>query len=113
MKNGTYKYALEMMVPLGKRRGLLELKVSNNKVGGFLTMFTQRLPLETAILNGTELSFAGEMKTLMYPLKYNVHRPTVENRLSYYIRVPASAGSPSLPQPVPVPCSWRGCRWRV
>lgn len=71
MKNGTYKYALEMIVPLGKRRGLLELKVSNNRVGGFLTMFTQRLPLETAILSGSELSFTGEMKTLMYPMKYN------------------------------------------
>ena len=70
MRNGTYRYALEMQVPLGKRRGELELKVSNNRICGFLTMFTGRLPIESATIKGNELTFTGEMKTLISTFSY-------------------------------------------
>ena len=70
MDNGTYKYDLEMSTPLGKRRGNLELIVWKDFLNGYLTMFTRTFPIREGKLDGSNVAFSGEMKTLMNLLSY-------------------------------------------
>jgi len=70
MENGTYKYDLEMSTPLGKRRGNLELIVWKDFLNGYLTMFTRTFPIREGKLDGSNVAFSGEMKTLMNLLSY-------------------------------------------
>jgi len=71
MENGTYKYDLEMITPLGKRRGNLELIVWNGFLNGYLTMFTRTIPIREGKKDGNNVSFCGDMKTLMKMLPYS------------------------------------------
>ena len=70
MENGTYKYDLEMNTPLGKRRGNLELMVWGDFLNGYLTMFTRTIPIQNGKRDGKQISFSGDMKTLMSTLPY-------------------------------------------
>lgn len=76
MKNGTYKYDLEMNTPLGKRRGNLKLIVWNNFLNGYLTMFNRTFPIKEGMLDGNEVCFSGDMKTLMNMLPYKAQGNT-------------------------------------
>lgn len=70
MKDGTYRYSLEMTTPLGQRRGNLELVVHGQLVDGALTMFTRTLPILGGRWEGNHISFAGDMKTLAELIPY-------------------------------------------
>lgn len=70
MKNGTYRYDIEMRTPLGKRRGNLELMIEGKWINGYLTMFTRTIPIRNGHLEGNQISFEGDMKTLMNMLPY-------------------------------------------
>lgn len=70
MKNGTYQYAIKMSAPIGPRHGKLELTVLGETAGGFLTLFSKRLPITGGSCRGDTLTFSGEMETLLYPLPY-------------------------------------------
>ena len=70
MENGTYKFDLEMSTPLGKRHGALELMVWKNYLNGYLTMFTRTIPIKGGTVDGSSISFHGDMITLMNTLPY-------------------------------------------
>lgn len=70
MKAGTYRYKLEMTVPLGKRNGFLDLTICDNIAEGFLTMFTNTLAIAAGTCRGNQLSFCGKMKTLLSTIPY-------------------------------------------
>ena len=70
MKNGTYHYEVTMMVPLGKRNGTLKIAVLDDKMTGYLTMFTETLPITEGTCNGEQLTFSGQMKTLLNTFGY-------------------------------------------
>ena len=70
MDNGTYCFELEMSTPLGKRRGNLELMVWGDFLNGYLTMFTRTIPIQNGKRDGKQISFSGDMKTLMSTLPY-------------------------------------------
>ncbi|MGN1315853.1 MAG: hypothetical protein ACI4VW_02210 [Acutalibacteraceae bacterium] len=70
MKNGFYEYSIEMTVPLGKRRGILELNINDKIAEGFLTMFTNKLPINNGYCCCGRISFVGEMQTLRSTFKY-------------------------------------------
>lgn len=70
MKNGTYRYDLNMQTPLGRRRGKLELIIEKNWINGCLTMFTRTVPIRSSVLTGNQISFEGEMITVMNRLPY-------------------------------------------
>lgn len=70
MKNGTYRYSIEMSAPIGLRRGALELMIRGGAVGGSLTLFRQTRDISSGGCRGGSIRFAGEMRTLMYSLPY-------------------------------------------
>ncbi|MGN0968688.1 MAG: hypothetical protein ACI4O3_05400 [Oscillospiraceae bacterium] len=70
MKAGTYRYKLEMTVPLGTRNGYLDLTICDNIAEGFLTMFTNTLAIGAGTCRGNQLSFCGKMKTLLSTISY-------------------------------------------
>ncbi len=70
VKNGTYRYAIELASPMGPRHGGLELYIHDGSVDGALTLFRQTMPICTGSCAGDSVRFAGEMKTLMYSLPY-------------------------------------------
>lgn len=70
MKDGAYRFGLEMTTPLGLRRGSLELTVHDQAVDGELTMFTRTEPISRGRCEGNRISFAGEMKTLTERIPY-------------------------------------------
>lgn len=70
MKDGSYRYSLEMTVPLGKRNGSLEIRILGKNMIGFLTMFTDTQPITCGICTGNGISFQGEMKTLAETIHY-------------------------------------------
>ena len=70
MKDGIYHYSVRMSVPIGPRYGALELNISDGTAGGFLTMFSKRLPILEGSCCGGILRFSGEMRTMLYPLSY-------------------------------------------
>ena len=70
MKAGTYRYRLEMTVPLGTRNGFLDLTICDNLAEGFLTMFTNTLAIAAGTCRGNQLSFCGKMKTLLSTIPY-------------------------------------------
>lgn len=70
MKNGNYQYEVTMRVPLGKRNGNLNITISKNKLFGFLTMFTEQLPISDGFCDGDHLTFSGKMKTLLNTFDY-------------------------------------------
>lgn len=70
MKNGTYRYALEMSTPLGRRRGYLELCVCKDVLSGSLNMFTRTTPILEGRCSGNQICFRGDMKTPMKTLPY-------------------------------------------
>ncbi|MGN1003009.1 MAG: hypothetical protein ACI4PC_09575 [Oscillospiraceae bacterium] len=70
MKNGVYHYSMKMSAPIGFRYGRLELDILDGRVGGFLTMFSKRLPIAEGSCRGGTLRFSGKMQTLLYPLLY-------------------------------------------
>lgn len=70
MKDGTYQYELEMEAPLGRRRGNLELIIEKNWINGYLTMFTRTVPIRSGVLTGNQITFEGEMITVMNRLPY-------------------------------------------
>ncbi|MGM9538615.1 MAG: hypothetical protein ACI3VN_09830 [Candidatus Onthomonas sp.] len=72
MKDGNYQYDLLMTVPLGKRKGKLEIVIQKSAVEGYLTMFTVTLPITQGACNGNQIRFAGEMKTMTNIFPYEV-----------------------------------------
>lgn len=70
MKNGTYRYGITMSVPLGKRNGDLYINLTDDRVYGNLTMFTETLPIREGNCTGNKITFSGEMKTLMNTFSY-------------------------------------------
>ncbi|MGM9587756.1 MAG: hypothetical protein ACI3VA_09750, partial [Candidatus Limivicinus sp.] len=52
------------------RRGSLELVVREQIVDGKLTMFTRTLPILRGRCEGSQISFAGDMKTLTEMIPY-------------------------------------------
>lgn len=70
MKDGTYCYAVEMTVPLGKRNGRLEITLHDRKASGYLTMFTDTQPIHRCVCSGNGISFAGEMHLSVGILAY-------------------------------------------
>lgn len=65
MKNGNYRYAVLMTVPLGERNGELDITIRESTVFGSLTMFTVTLPIQQGSCSGNQISFSGDMKTLL------------------------------------------------
>lgn len=70
MRDGIYRYALEMTVPLGKRNGSLEIEILGRTVTGFLTMFADTQRITSGICSGNGISFLGEMKILAETIPY-------------------------------------------
>lgn len=70
MKDGTYRYSLEMTTPLGQRRGNLEITVHDQAVDGELTMFTRKEPILRGRCEGSRITFTGDMKTLTERIPY-------------------------------------------
>lgn len=79
MKDGSYQYSVKMTVPIGPRYGRLELKILGGEAGGFLTMFSKRLPILEGSCRGDVIRFSGEMKTLYYSMPYTAEG-TVNDR---------------------------------
>ena len=82
MENGTYLYDLEMSTPLGVRHGSLELIVWKSLVNGHLTMFTRTIPIREGMCVGNDVSFRGEMKTLMNMIPYRAEGQITGNRIN-------------------------------
>lgn len=64
MKDGSYRYGIEMTVPLGRRYGQLELRIDGGSVQGVLTMFNRAVPIEGGQCAGSAIQFNGAMRTL-------------------------------------------------
>ena len=86
MKNGTYQYAIKMFAPIGLRHGELELTVLGTTAGGFLTLFSKRLPIAAGSYCGGALTFSGEMETLLYPLPYTAEGTVNEQAVRMVFR---------------------------
>ncbi len=71
MKDGTYRYHLEMSTPLGIRRGNLQLVVLAQRAEGKLTMFTRTLPIVNGHCGENRIRFCGEMRTLASRIPYS------------------------------------------
>ena len=82
MENGTYLYNLEMTTPLGIRHGSLELIVWKNFLNGYLTMFTRTIPIGEGMCDGNNVSFRGDMKTLMKMIPYQAEGQVSGNKIS-------------------------------
>ena len=82
MENGTYLYDLEMTTPLGIRRGSLELIVWKDFLNGYLTMFTRTIPIGEGMCDGNNVSFRGDMKTLMKMIPYQAEGQISGNKIS-------------------------------
>ena len=82
MENGTYLYNLEMTTPLGVRHGSLELIVWKNFLNGYLTMFTRTIPIRDGLCEGNDISFRGDMKTLMKMIPYQAEGQVSGNKIS-------------------------------
>jgi len=85
MENGTYLYDLCMSVPLGKRRGELQLIVEDHFLNGYLTMFSRTIPIRNTQRTGNQISFAGEMITLMNTIPYKAVGSVAKDRIELEI----------------------------
>lgn len=81
MKDGTYQYAVAMTVPRGTRNGDLHIAVRKGTVTGYLTMFTNTLPILRGICAGGGISFIGEMKTISEAIAYTAEGTVSPTRL--------------------------------
>lgn len=81
MENGTYDFALEMMTPLGRRRGSLALTVLGNTLKGSFTMFTRTLPIREGARQGNNIFFCGDMKTFMKTIPYQAEGEIRDRRI--------------------------------
>lgn len=63
-------FRIEMKVPLGVRRGALELDVDGKNIGGTLTMFAHTTEICSVIMERGNVEFSGLMKTLGYSMNY-------------------------------------------
>lgn len=81
MKNGKYQYAVTMDVPLGKRSGLLNFTITENRMNGFVTMFTETLPIAEGRCIGNRISFSGKMKTMLKSFGYIADGHTSRNHI--------------------------------
>lgn len=59
-----------MRVPLGVRRGALELDVGGKNIGGTLTMFANTTSICSGFFDHGIVEFRGLMKTLGYSMSY-------------------------------------------
>lgn len=82
MEQQTIFYTLEMQTPLGKRRGSLELSRYGEFLNGVLTMFTRTTPIQDGRCSENQISFRGDMKTLMKTLPYQAEGELREKRLT-------------------------------
>ena len=85
MKDGIYRFDLEMDTPLGRRRGNLELIIEKNWMNGYLTMFTRTIPIRNGMLTGSSLCFEGDMKTLTKMLPYKAEGTVTQSSLEMVI----------------------------
>lgn len=101
MRDGTYRYALEMTVPLGKRNGSLEIQILNQKVTGFLTMFTDTQRIARGICTRNEISFLGEMKALAESIPYRAEGTVSHKQIQLVFHTERgdypAAGRPAFP----------------
>lgn len=82
MKDGAYQYNVNMTVPLGKRNGELDIHINKNVVKGFLTMFTERLPILHGSCEGNVIKFSGKMKTLLNTFSYTAAGTVSETEIN-------------------------------
>ena len=86
MKDGIYRYVIEMTAPLGKRKGELELIVKDRLVNGFLTMFTNTIPITQALMSGNRIHFNGEMSTLAGAFSYEAEGTVSKSKIELLFR---------------------------
>lgn len=82
MQNGLYFYSINMAVPIGSRFGSLELNIRDGGVDGFLTLFSETLPIEEGNCQGGQICFTGDIQTLMYPMHYKASGTLNEKEIS-------------------------------
>ena len=82
MKDGAYQYSVNMTVPLGKRNGGLDIHIDKNVVKGFLTMFTETLPILHGSCERNEIKFSGKMKTLLNTFSYTAEGTVSETEIN-------------------------------
>lgn len=81
MRNGKYQYAVTMDVPLGKRSGLLNFTVTENRLKGFVTIFAETLPIADGQCVGNRISFSGKMKTMLNSFGYEANGFANRNKI--------------------------------
>lgn len=86
MKDGIYRYALEMTAPLGKRKGELELIIKDRLVNGSLTMFTNTFPISQILLSGNRICFCGKMSTLSGAFPYEAEGTVNKSKVELLFR---------------------------
>lgn len=69
----SYKYALEMAVPLGKRTGTLKLHIQGRDVTGNLTLFMRTTDIRAGTYDNGTVDFQGTMQTLTKTMPYTAH----------------------------------------
>lgn len=77
----SFRYEIEMKVPLGTRTGSLELCVQNGAVTGSLTLFMKTTGISAGTYHNGNVAFRGTMQTLADTLHYSAHG-TIQKRLA-------------------------------
>ena len=88
MKDGTYQYAVEMTVPLGKRNGRLDLHICKGLVDGALTMFTRVQPIANGSCSGRWICFTGQMRTTLNTISYTAEGTITQAALKLVFYTP-------------------------
>lgn len=63
-------FALNMVVPLGTRHGMLSLRREDGVLSGTLEMFEKSSPIHAGHQCGQTISFSGTLQTPLYLLPY-------------------------------------------
>lgn len=88
MKDGIYSYDLEMIVPLGVRKGEIEIRINGDDVGGTLSILGNSHTFSRATCIDERIVFCGNLKTLMYSLAYEASGQLSADAISFEMNTP-------------------------
>lgn len=82
MRDGTYRYAIEMQAPLGPRTGELWLQLAREQLSGTLTLFRKTSPVLGKRAPDGKAELWGTMYTLMSAIEFEAIGRMTETGLS-------------------------------
>ncbi len=80
---GTHRYAIETSMPLGRRRGTLEIHILEQSVNGVLDLLGRLNPFQAGVYRDGQLFFSGQLITPLYILQYNASGRISESRVEF------------------------------